>query len=390
MLAILIIVIFVSYIGLGIPDSLLGAAWPAIYPEFSLPISAVSIITAFISVGTIFSSFMSARIIKKLGTARVTALSTVITALALFGFSAAPNIYVMCALAFPLGLGAGSVDTALNNYIALNFSRVYMNFLHCFYGIGVSASPYIMSVFLRDDSNWRGGYRSVAILQACIAVIVIVSMPVWKKVQSKAGNDDIENKLISVKDVLKNSAARTSLGVFVGSCAIESVCLAWGSTFFADAKGAAADVAAKMITFYYIGMTIGRFVSGVLSTKLKPFTLILSGQVITAAAVVLLTLPFGLNLAVFSLALVGFGNGAIFPNMTALTPASFGKEASQSVIGIQMGFAYVSILVTPAAFGVLAQNISTALFPYFLAFVFIVMEYSTIRMKTELKKGIKL
>lgn len=390
MLTVLFIVIFTSYIGLGLPDSLIGAAWPAVYSEFGLPISYVSFITVLISLGTVTSSFLSAKIIKVFGTAGVVAVSTVMTAAALFGFSLAPNIIWMCVAALPLGLGAGAVDTALNNYVALNFKPIHINFLHCFYGIGVSVSPYIMSFFLGNENNWRGGYRFVALIQSVIALTVIATVPVWKKVNSKNGGEEQNLRIVSVFDVLKNGATRTSIGVFLGSCAIECICLSFGSTFFVESKGASADTAAKMITLYFVGMTLGRFVSGLAALKLQPMTIVFIGQGITLAAVILLFIPSGIYLPVVGLSLVGFGNGAVFPNMSAMTPDSFGKEVSQSVIGIQMGFAYISILLTPLLFGFFAQRLGTGIFPYALLFAFVLMEYSTVRMQSEIKKKIML
>ena len=204
MTILLLIFIYIFYIGLGIPDSLLGTAWPAIYAEFHAPISYVSFVSMIISGGTVASSLLSARIIAKLGTPKVTALSTSLTAIALLGFSCSQNFLWLCLCAVPLGIGAGSIDTALNNYVAVNYNAMQMSFLHCFYGIGVSLSPYLMSLALSDNMNWRGGYRTVFFIQLCIALLSIVSLPLWKKAKQRQPGKEIRMKVLSPGEMLGN------------------------------------------------------------------------------------------------------------------------------------------------------------------------------------------
>lgn len=382
MATILLVIIFVAYIGLGIPDSLLGASWPAIYADLGLPVSYASYISMLVSVGTIISSFMSGKIIKKLGTATVSVLSTAITAIALLGFSQSKNMLWFCLCALPLGLGAGSIDTALNNYVALRYSASSVNFLHCSYGIGVALSPYLMSVALSDGNNWRKGYLIMFALQAAITTLLIVTMPIWKR----SGNATIPTEAeksaetLTIRTLLKIKKTKPAIGVFMGSCAIESICLVWGSTYLAQTKNIGADKAAELITIYFVGMTTGRFLSGILSKFVSPKKIIMAGQLITLAAIIVIFIPSTAIVAAIGLFLVGFGNGPLFPNMTHLTPIIFGKNVSQSMIGTQMGFSYISILLTPLLFGYITRSFGAWLFPYCLAVLFIVMFVSTVRL----------
>lgn len=387
MATVLLLVIFVAYIGLGVPDSLIGAAWPAIYGSMSLPVSYVNFITVIIQGGTVLSSFGSARVIKKLGTAKTTLISTAMTAVSLLGFSLSKNMIWLCVSAVPLGLGAGSVDTALNNYVAMHYKASHINFLHSFYGVGVSLSPYIMSLALAKNNNWRLGYRNAFFIQLAISVFLLATLPVWKKVKFKGENEEEEAKIISLKSAVRIPGIVESFLVFMASCTIESLCLVWGSTYLVEAKGSTAEYAAKIITVYFVGMALGRLTSGLLASKIPCRKLIITGQCVTCIAVIMLALKLPFVFSAIGLFLIGFGNGPLFPNMTHLTPLNFGKDISQSVIGMQMGFAYVSIMLSPIIFGFLAQNITVKLFPYCLLAAFAVMMSSTLLMLK--KTGIK-
>lgn len=377
MVTALLVVIFVAYIGLGIPDSLLGAAWPAIYADLGIPVSYASYITACTCIGTIISSFMSGRVIKALGTAKVALLSTALTAAALLGFSFSGNIIFFCLVALPLGLGAGSVDTALNNYVALNYKASHVNFLHCSYGVGVSLSPYLMSLALSDTGDWRRGYRIMFIIQSAIALLLLVTLPMWKKVKGNSEDADEGAVVLSMGEALRQSGAKSAIGMMMGSCAIESLCLVWAGTFLAQTRDMTAEAAARLVTVYFIGMTAGRFLSGLLSMKLPGKPIIFVGQLITLCALLMLVfdLPeYAITLALF---LIGFGNGPLFPGMTHLTPRVFGKSISQSMIGVLMGFSYVSILLSPFFFGQIAEHIGTWLFPYYALAAYAIMMIST-------------
>lgn len=371
MATLLLLVIYISFIGLGIPDSLFGAAWPVIYTELGIPVSLGSLVTMLISGGTIVSSLFSARLIRRFQTGRITAFSTTLTAFALLGFSCSGNMLFLCLCAVPLGLGAGAVDTALNNYVALHYKALHMNFLHCFYGIGVSLSPFFMSLALSSGS-WRAGYWSVFGVQAGIAALTILALPLWKKAHSEAGEDEEEEKNVGFLQLLKDRRVRRACLVFIGSCGLEYTCGNWGSTFLVNARGLGADAAAATITFYYVGMAMGRFLSGLLSGRLGSSRLILAGQGIVLAALVLLFLP-GTALCGPALFLIGLGNGPVFPNLLHLTPLRFGRQRSQSVMGVQMAVSYVGIMLAPALFGVLAQRASAGLFPFYLAVLYLLM-----------------
>lgn len=373
MATLLLLVIYIAFIGLGIPDSLFGAAWPAIYTELGLPVSWANFVTMLISGCTILSSLISARLINRFGTAAVTAVSTALTAAALFGFSASGSMLWLCLFALPLGLGAGAIDTGLNNYVALHYKAVHMNFLHCFYGIGVSLSPFLMSLALSAGS-WRSGYRAVFWFQLAIAAVTIVSLPLWKKVKHAARTAEGETgRSVGFLTLIKDGRVRMACSVFVGSCGLEYTCGIWGSTFLVQSRGMAADAAALLITFYYIGIALGRFCSGLLAARLTSGQLVKAGQGVTLAALILLLLPLPAAAAGVGLFLVGFGNGPVFPNMLHLTPQTFGRDISQSVMGVQMAASYLGILLAPALFGLLAQKVSAALFPFYLLVMYGIM-----------------
>lgn len=379
----LLAVIFLGYISLGIPDSLIGAAWPVMYKEFSVPISYLSSFTSIIYVGTIIASFSSAYVIKKLGTGKTAAFSTALTALALLGFSVSKSVWLLYLCCVPLGLGAGSIDTALNNYVATNFDSRRMNFLHCFYGVGVTLSPYIMSIALSDSGNWRGGYRMAFFFQAAISVVMFIALPLWKK--SKAKFDEGEAKVLKLREIIKMKKARAIISAFFWLSTLESVCLCWGSSFLVSSRSVSADRAAAFFTLYFVGMTAGRFLSGVVASKLSSLKLIIIGQAAILCAIVLLLVP-NLYTSVVGLFLAGFGIGPVFPNLTQLTPLLFGKDISQSVIGTQMGFAYVSVLLSPVITGLFVEKLSAAVFPFVLVFGFAAMAASVFLLSMHAKK----
>lgn len=380
MATILLVFIYIFYIGLGIPDSLLGAAWPAIYGDLSVPISYASLVSVIISCGTVLSSLFSAHVIAKLGTPRVTVLSTSLTAIALLGFSFSQNFLWLCICAVPLGIGAGSIDTALNNYVVLHYNSMQVNFLHCFYGLGVTVSPYLMSLALSDNMNWRGGYKTVFFIQLTIAALSIISLPIWKRI-SQANPQEKPIQVLSLSQMLKRKKVWASCGVFIGISALESTCLIWGSTFLAESVGIPADTAAALITFYFIGMTLSRLLSGVLTIKYSDWQIIFSGQSVIFIAVVLLLIQNNVMAATLGLFLIGLGNGPIFPNITHLTPELYSKEASQSIIGIQIAFSYLSVMLTPVLFSVVTTFAGISVFPNFLLVMFLLMIGCTIVLK---------
>lgn len=375
MATLLVIIIFATYVGLGIPDSLFGTAWPAIYTEFDLPISYSNYVTGLMYIGTIISSLLSARLTKKLGTPLVVAFSTALTAIAILGFSYSQNMIMLCLFSIPLGLGAGGIDNVLNTYVALNYKATHINFLHCSYGVGVTLSPFLMSLALKNSNNWQGGYRTMFFFQLALTIMCFLSIPIWKKVKEQKPEQE-ETRVVSISQLLKIPIARSSLVIYFGSCAIESVCLAWGSTFLVNSKGLTPDKAAQMITFYFVGMTLGRFLSGVLVNKIPPKKIIVIGESITLIAIIL-TFAGKPSVAGLGLFLIGLGNGPIFPNMTHLTPIHMGRDISQSFIGLQGAVSYGSILLSPIIFGLLAEKFSTDIFSIFQIVAIVITAIAT-------------
>lgn len=385
MATVLMIIIFISYISLGIPDSLFGAAWPAIYSEMSLPVSYANFITVIHATGTIVSSLMSATVIKKLGTAKVTFLSALTTSIALLGFSMSRNIIWLCVSAVPLGLGAGSIDTALNNYVAINYNARQMSYLHSSYGVGVTISPYLMSLAIGEGS-WRGGYKTMFFIQFSIAMLVLFTLPIWKKVKEQKSAPEITQKTLSIPKALKMPKVKPTLMMFIFSVAIEAICLVFGATYLVEARGVTEEQGAECITFYFLGMTLGRILSGVFSNKLSPKQIIIFGECITFVAIILLILPLNLKVATIGLFMIGLGNGPLFPNLTHLAPIHFGEELSQSLIGLQMAASSVSVLLSPILFGQMAEYIGAYLFPYVLMILLITTGAATFRLfKPKLK-----
>lgn len=371
-MAFLLIVIYIAFIGLGVPDSLIGSAWPALHTEMGVPVEAVSIITFIISGCTVLSSMFSSGILNKFGTAKVTAFSTAMTAAALLGFSVAPSFWFMIPLAVILGLGAGAIDSGLNNYVALHFKASHMNFLHCFYGVGVSLSPYLMSQAL-SNIGWRGGYRYVFYVQAIITLLLIVSLPLWKKTVSAEQEEEENSVNLTLLQMAKKAEIRMVWIIMLATNAIEYACGVWGSTYLVAEKGFDAKHGALALTVYYVGMSLGRFVSGLLSGKISTWKRIGIGAVILAPAIVIMLLPLPGSATVVGLFLVGLGNGSIYPNMIHLTPHNFGKEVSQSIMGSQIAFAYIGVMLAPPIVSLISGVFGIGVYPVLLAVLYIIM-----------------
>lgn len=368
----LLVVIYIAFIGLGVPDSLIGSAWPAMHTEINIPVEAVSVLTFIISGCTVLSSMFSTGLLNKFGTAKVTAFSTAMTATALLGFSKAPSFWFMIPLAILLGLGAGAIDSGLNNYVALHFKASHMNFLHCFYGVGVSLSPYLMSQAL-SDVGWRGGYRYAFYVQSVITLLLIVSLPMWKKTSSADEAEEEKGISLSLLQMAKRSDVRVVWIIMLATNAIEYACGVWGSTYLVAEKGFEAKHGALALTVYYAGMSVGRFVSGLLSGKINTWKRIGIGCAVLAPATVIMLLPVHGAVTVAGLFLIGLGNGSIYPNMIHLTPHNFGKEASQAIMGSQIAFAYIGVMLAPPAVSLISGLIGIKVYPVLLAVLYIIM-----------------
>ena len=372
MTILLLVIIYIAFIGLGVPDSLIGSAWPAIHTELSIPVEMVSILTFLISGCTVLSSMFSAKILNKLGTAKVTALSTAMTALSLFGFSVAPSFWFMIPLAIVLGLGAGAIDSGLNNYVALHCKASHMNFLHCFYGVGVSLSPYLMSLAF-SNVGWRGGYRYAFYVQSAIAILLIVSLPMWKKTSSEEHAQEEKGVTLTFLQMAKKSEVRQVWVIMLMTNAIEYACGVWGSTYLVEEKNFNIEHGALALTIYYVGMSLGRFFSGLLANKIKTWKRIFIGTVILAPATLIMLLPLPDIFCVVALFLIGLGNGSIYPNMIHLTPHNFGKEVSQSIMGSQIAFAYIGVMLAPPMVSLISGVFGIKIYPALLAVLYVVM-----------------
>lgn len=382
----LLTVIYISFIGLGIPDSLFGSAWPAVYSDFNVPLSVGGLVTLIISACTTVSSLLSARVINRFGTGKVTAVSTVLTAVALLGFSLSGNLYFFLIFALPLGLGAGAVDTALNNYVALHYSASHMSFLHCFYGIGVFVSPYIMSEILKETGNWHIGYRIMFAVQLVISVIAFSSLPLWKNFESSSDTEDKPKaeKVLSIAEMCKNPSIRLVWLIFMCSCAIEGTTGSWCSTYLVNEKNIPVDAAALVTAVYYGGLALGRLSSGFLSKKLSATKIVCLSLTVLILSVIFLFLP-PIPFTVFGIFCTGFGIGPVFPNLMHLMPIRFGSDISQSVIGSQLAASYISIMAVPPLFGILGQYLGMGILPIFIGVVALLLSVAFFRFKSQWK-----
>jgi fucose permease len=378
MLTLLLIVIYISFISLGLPDSLLGSAWPILHADLSVPISYAGIISMIISGGTIVSSFFSEKIIRKLGTGLVTAISVFMTAGALLGFSYAPSFIWLCVLAIPLGLGAGSVDAALNNFVALHYKARHMSWLHCFWGIGATLGPVIMSMYLNKEGHWNLGYRTIGIIQTVLVILLFMTLPLWRNAKGvEESMEENEPKSLKLKDIFSIRGAKTAFISFFCYCALEATTGLWGSSYLVFERGINSEVAAKWISLFYLGITLGRFISGFATMKLSNQSMIRIGELLIVAGVAVLVMPWNNHMLQLGFLLIGLGCAPIYPCMLHETPNRFSKSLSASLMGIQMAFAYVGSTFMPPLFGAISGVVSLNLFPFFLLILLILMTLSS-------------
>lgn len=364
MFGLLVAIIYTAFVSLGLPDSLLGSAWSVMSVDLGAPISAAGVITMIIACSTIVSSVFSNFLTNKLGTGLLTALSVLLTALALLGFSFASQFWHLCLIAVPYGLGAGAVDAALNNYAAIHFSSRHMNWLHCFWGVGASISPYIMGFCLTRGFGWQNGYRAVSVLQAVLTVVLFASLPLWKKQRTVSEDAVVPAKM---RDALKIKSVWLVFLMFFAYCALEQTAMLWASSYLATYRGVDANLAATFATLFCTGMTVGRFVCGLFSDKVGDKALIRAGAIVICVGIVAVALPLSTNVvALGGFVVIGLGCAPIYPAVIHSTPINFGKENSQAIVGVQMAFAYVGTTFMPPLFGLLMQYGSWVL-PVFLA-----------------------
>ena len=371
MYLLLLAVIYLAFISLGLPDSLLGAAWPTIRSAFDVPLSYMGFVSMIISGGTIISGLMSERITKRFGTRAVVLVSVLLTAVALFGFSTVSKFYQLCLWGIPYGLGAGAIDAALNNYVALHYSSRHMSWLHCFWGVGTIVSPYIMS-FALNYASWSDGYRWVSFIQFGIVVILAVSLPLWKVNSKKQQSGEEAKKVLGIKGALKIKGVPFLLIGFFSYCAAEATTMLWASSYLEGTQGVSKDEAAALGSLFFIGITAGRFLSGFISDRLGDNRMIRIGISVALCGVALIAVPT-LPTAVAGFVIIGIGCAPVYPCIIHATPDNFGAENSQGIIGIQMASAYVGSTFVPPLFGVIANNITLWLMPLFLLFFFVLL-----------------
>lgn len=386
MVNLLLGIIYLSFISLGLPDSVLGAAWPSMYRELGVPVSYAGLISMIISLGTVISSLASDRLTRRFGSGLVTAVSVAMTAAALLGFAACGSFWMLCLLAVPYGLGAGGVDAALNNYVALHYASRHMSWLHCMWGVGASLGPYIMGLALSGGHTWHIGYGYIAMIQTALCLVLFLSLPLWKTQRAPSScRTKPGSAPMSLKQILRLEGVREVLLCFFCYCAMEQTAGLWAGSYLVLKNGVSAEQAAGLAGLYFIGVTVGRGISGFMTYKFSDREMIRIGAGIMLLGLILI--PFGSRLSLAGLLLFGLGSAPVYPCTIHSTPALFGADRSQAVIGVQMAAAYVGNCLMPPVFGLLAQSIGIALLPFYLALLLLVMSAMHERLYRRRKKA---
>ena len=389
MASLLLPVVYLAFISLGLPDALLGSAWPSMYTELGASLSWAGIVSMIISVGTIVSALCSERLNLRLGTGGVTFLSVMLTAVALLGFSLSTSFWQLCLWAVPYGLGAGSVDAALNNYVALHYESRHMSWLHCMWGVGASIGPVIMGRALAGGT-WQGGYRTIALLQFALTAVLLLSLRLWKRPQANVEGADF--KPHPIPELLRRPGVPQVLLCFFCYSALEATAGMWAASYCTLVRGIDAETAARWASLFYVGITIGRGVCGFLTMKISDQNMIRLGQALIAAGVVLILAPLGQGTLFAGLITVGLGCAPIYPSIIHETPVNFGRDVSMSMTGLQMATAYVGSCLMPPLFGLLAQYVTPTLYPWFLALILALMFVmaESLHSRTAHRRGIEV
>lgn len=374
MFQLLLVIIYLAFISLGLPDALLGSAWPSMYRELGASVSYAGIISMIIAGGTIISSLFSDRLIRNFGTGKVTVVSVAMTAAALFGFSSSHSFLQLCVWAVPYGLGAGSVDAGLNNFVALHYKSRHMSWLHCFWGLGAAASPYIMRYCLTGGYGWHSGYRTVSIIQFVLTAGLFISLPLWKQVnggkRSRTQEEGTENgpvKALGLLQTMKIKGVPLVMAAFFSYCALEQTTMLWASSYMVQHRGIDVNLAAGYSALFFFGITFGRFLGGFAADWLGDRGLVRIGIATIVVGLILVAAPVKTNMLVLAgLVVVGFGCAPVYPAIIHATPYNFGRENSQSIIGVQMASAYIGTTFMPPLFGLMASRINISSFPYYI------------------------
>lgn len=392
MAQLLLAIIYLAFISLGLPDPLLGSAWPSMYGELNVPVSYAGIISMIIAIGTVVSSLCSDRLTKKIGHGKVTAISVGMTAAALLGFSFSNSFFMLCLLAVPYGLGAGSVDAALNNFVALHYASRHMSWLHCMWGIGTIIGPNIMGYALTGGWSWKSGYRWIAFLQIILTVILVISLPLWR--QKTSESTDVNTKengytrALSLREIIGIPGAKEVMFTFFCYCAVEQTAMLWAGSYMVLHNGISAEQAAGCASIFFLGITAGRFLSGFFTLKFTDTQMIRMGQGLLILGGIILLLPFGQVGSMAGLIVTGFGCAPIYPCIIHSTPVHFGVDKSQAMIGVQMASAYIGICLMPPIFGLIAEHIDVGLLPAYLLVLTIVMILTHERLVKKADNGI--
>lgn len=382
MMGLLLAIIYLAFISLGLPDALLGSAWPSIYSEMNVPVSYAGIISMIIALGTIVSSLQSDRLTFRLGTGKVTAFSVAATAVALFGFSVSHSFLALCIWAIPYGLGAGSVDASLNNYVALHYKSRHMSWLHCMWGIGASVGPYIMGFALTRSIGWNSGYRIIGMIQAVLTIVLFVSLPLWNKKQADTEDhaEQQRTKPMAFREVIRVPGAKEVMIAFFCYCAIEQTAGLWSASYLTLYKGVSAERAASFASMFYIGITVGRALSGFVTMKFNDTQMVRLGQCLIALGIVTMLIPGAKQVSLAGLIMIGLGCAPIYPCIIHSTPDRFGADKSQAIIGVEMASAYVGTCIMPPVFGLMASVTGTGLLPSYLLVILIMMSVVFMRL----------
>lgn len=386
----LLIIIYLAFISLGLPDALLGSAWPSMYQELGASVSYAGIISMIIAGGTIISSLFSDKLIRKFGTGLVTTISVAMTAAALMGFASSHEFWQLCLWGIPYGLGAGSVDAALNNFVALHCQSRHMSWLHCFWGIGATAGPYIMGLCLTGGLRWNYGYFIIGLIQIALVACLVLSLPQWRAQKASSERDAEEPAGMSLADVIRLPGAKDILTAFFCYCALEATTGLWAGSYMVLYRGIEAKTAAKWAALFYLGITLGRFACGFVSDRLGDRRLVRLGQITALLGTLLLLLPMGTKGTLAGLILIGLGCAPIYPSLLHETPVNFGAGNSQSMMGLQMACAYVGTTLMPPLFGVIAERIHVRIYPLYLLFFVIIMIFMVERMNRLQRPGTNL
>lgn len=399
MFHLLLAVIYLAFISLGLPDSLLGAAWPSIYQEFGVPVSYAGAVSMIIAMGTIVSSLQSDRLTRRFGTGIVTAVSVATTAVALLGFSCSSSFWMLCLWAVPYGLGAGGVDASLNNYVALHYASRHMSWLHCMWGVGAATGPYIMGFALTGGQSWNMGYRYIAFLQIGLTVILLLSLPMWKKRPESALTEEGENgensggqssRPLTLREIVHIPGVREIMCIFFCYCALEQTAGLWASSYLVLHKGVEAELAASFASLFFIGITVGRGASGFLTMRFSDAVMVRMGAAIIVLGLCVMVLPLGTYAALTGFILIGLGCAPVYPCMIHTTPALFGADRSQAIIGVQMASAYVGTCFMPPLFGLVANHIHVAWLPMYLLLFLLLLVFMHERLQRTAGAALKL